>query len=109
MGGLGHNRDQKWTDANNKLEKMKKFSQQIGKINSQTMKIRTSPPPREISKRDRALEFAMNIKKPRIKYSEQPLAIEFENTKERSKLWEQEIDDKKLRLEKEKIKLIYNL
>ena len=72
------------------------------------MKIKRTPPRRHRSKRDRALEFANKIKKPKIKYSQQPLAIEFEDSKERSKLWMQEVDDKKLRLEKEKIKLIYN-
>eukprot|EP00344_Euplotes_crassus_P000194 CAMPEP_0197008244 /NCGR_PEP_ID=MMETSP1380-20130617/44474_1 /TAXON_ID=5936 /ORGANISM="Euplotes crassus, Strain CT5" /LENGTH=244 /DNA_ID=CAMNT_0042428747 /DNA_START=517 /DNA_END=1249 /DNA_ORIENTATION=- len=101
MGGLGHNRDVKWNEANRKLEKMKKFSTQIGKINSQNMKIRTSPPPREISKRDRAIEFAMKIKKPRIveKLSwERPLAIE-SGYYPSGKF--EDVDDKKLRLEKE--------
>lgn len=108
MGGLGHNKDSKWTEANNKLEKMKRFSKQIGKINSKNMKLRRASPHKVPSKRDRALEFAMRIKKPKIDYKNQPLAIEFENTKERSKLWEGVLDDKKYRLEKEKIKLIYN-
>jgi len=88
---------------------MKKFSQQTSKMNAKNMKnkIHTSPGKREISKRDRALEFAMRIKKPKHKASNLPLAIEFENTKERNKLWDIEVDDQKLRLQKEKIKMIY--
>ena len=107
MGGLGFNKDEKWTDAQNKLEKMKKFSVNIGRANAVNMKLRKSPPPKEKSKRERMLEFATSIKKPKLKSSPERYAIEFEETKDRNKLWEKEQDDKHLRFEIEKIKLFY--
>lgn len=73
------------------------------------MKLRKSPAPKEKSKRDKALEFANSIKKPKLKPSPERFAIEFEESKERNKLWEREQNDKNLRLEIEKIKLIYQL
>ena len=72
------------------------------------MKYKRHSPPREQSKRDRALEFAMHIKKPKIRMPEIKLAIGYELSKEKDKLWETDFDEKKYRLEKEKIKLIYN-
>lgn len=109
MGGLGFNKDDKWKDAQNRFEKMKNFSQNIGKYNSKHIHIRKSPQPKEKSKRDKALEFAMHIKKPKIKPSPERFAIEFEETKEKNRLWENDLDDRKLRLEVEKIKLFYQL
>lgn len=73
------------------------------------MVLRRSPPKREKSKRDKALEFAMKIKKPKVKMSPERLALEFEETKERNKLWEQEQNDKQLRFELEKIKLLFKM
>lgn len=109
MGGLGFNKDRKWEDAANRLEKMKKFSQNIGRVNAHNMKIRKSPPKKEKSKRDKALEFAMKIRKPRLKPSPERFAIEFENSKERNKMWEWENSDQKLRQEVEKIKLLFKI
>lgn len=109
MGGLGPNKDVKWTDAQNKLEKMKKFSTNIGKMNSKNIKKRKSPPRKDLSKRDRMLQFASGIKKPKAKPSPERFAIEFEETIERNKQYELEVNDQKLRLEKEKIRMIYQL
>jgi hypothetical protein len=109
MGGLGPNKDTKWDEAANRLERMKKFSENIGRLNAKNMKLRKSPPRKEKSKRDKALEFAMSIKKPKLKPSEHRLMIEFENTRERNKYYDDEVDDQKLRLQKEKIRLIYQL
>ena len=72
------------------------------------MHIRKSPPAKEKSKRDKALEFATRIKKPKIKPSPERYALEFEETKERNKLWEKEQNDKQMRFELEKIKLLFN-
>lgn len=107
MGGLGFNKDQRWIEANNKHHKMKKFATNIGKINSQNIVIRKSPRPKEKSKRDKAIEFAMRIKKPKLKPSPERFAVEFEETKERNKLWERDQNDKKMRFEIEKIKLLF--
>ena len=109
MGGLGPNKDLKWTDAQNKLEKMKKFSTNIGKMNSKNIKIKRSPHQKELSKRDRMLQFASGIKKPKLRPSPERLAIEFEETIERNKQYNLEVNDQKLRLEKEKIRMIYQL
>ena len=73
------------------------------------MVLRRSPPKREKSKRDKALEFAMKIKKPHVRMSPERLALEFEETKERNKLWEQDQNDKQLRFELEKIKLLFKM
>jgi hypothetical protein len=85
LGGLGFNKDEKWTGAHNRLDKMKKFSQNIGKVNSQNMKFKKSPTRKERSKRDKALEFALSIKKPKLKPSPERFAIEFEESRERNK------------------------
>jgi hypothetical protein len=109
MGGLGPNKDFKWTDAQNKLEKMKNFSHNIGRMNHKNIKLRRSPQPKEKSKRDRMLEFASLIKKPKINSSPERFAIGFEESMARNKYFDQELDDQKLRLEKEKIRMIYHL
>lgn len=109
MGGLGFNKDKKWDEASTKLDRMKKFSNNIHKMNTQNMHLRKSPPAKEKSKRDRALEFASKIKKPKLKPYPERFAIEFEQTKERNKLWEKEQNDKQLRFELEKIKLLFQL
>lgn len=51
----------------------------------------------------------MSIKKPKLKVSPERLAIEFEESRERNKHFDKDLDDKKLRLEYEKIKMIYQL
>jgi hypothetical protein len=71
--------------------------------------VRHSPPRKEKSKRDKALEFAMKIKRPQLKASPERFAHEFEETKERNKLWEQEQNDKQLRFELEKIKILFKI
>ena len=109
MGGLGFNKDSKWNDASTKQDRMKKFSQNIHKMNTKNMILRKSPPPKEKSKREKMLEFASTIKKPKMKSSPERFAIEFEETRERNKLWEREQNDKQLRFEKEKIKLLFQL
>jgi hypothetical protein len=109
MGGLGFNKDHKWDDAINKHDRMKKFAQNIGKMNSQNMHLRKSPLAKEKSKRDIAMEFAKKIKKPKLKPSPERFAIEFEETRERNKLWERDQNDKQLRFEEEKIKLLFQL
>ena len=91
------------------LIKWNKFSQDTVKLNKETMVISRSPPRKEKSKRDKALEFAMKIKKPKLKAYPERLALEFEETKERNKLWEQEQNDKQMRFELEKIKLLFKL
>ena len=73
------------------------------------MVLRRSPPKREKLKRDKALEFVMKIKKPKVKMSPERLALEFKETKERNKLWEKEQNDKQLRFELEKIKLLFKM
>jgi len=88
---------------------MKNFSHNANKMNIENMHIRKSPLPKEKSKRDKALEFAMRIKKPKLKPSPERFAIEFEETKERNKLWEREQNDKQMRFEIEKIKLLFQL
>lgn len=109
MGGLGFNKDKKWTDAATKHDRMKKFSTNIHKINTQNMHIRKSPRRKEKSKREIALEFAKKIKKPKLKPSPERFALEFEETRERNKLWEKDQNDKNLRFEMEKIKLLFQL
>ena len=73
------------------------------------MQIRTSPLMKQKSKRDKALDFAKKIKKPKINLSPERFAIEFEDSRAKMRLQDSEQDDRLLRLEKEKIKLFFRL
>jgi hypothetical protein len=78
-------------------------------MNSKNIKTKKSPPRKDLSKRDRMLQFASSIKKPKVMPSPERFAIEFGETIERNKQYELEVNDQKLRLEKEKIRMIYQL
>jgi hypothetical protein len=73
LGGLGANYDENWGEKMKKNEKTKEFSKMIRGINSEKISKQVVKPkevPKEVTTRDKALDYAKNVPKPKSKKRE---------------------------------------